>query len=116
MSAAVSLKTTLLGECASTEVALVGLFSSVDKLVSLKMFQKCELLATFCTLMLLDTSVDQFVALQGIVSDECLTTFITLELLQFLILLPCILLSDFDLGNSSTWTNRLRYKNASLLS
>lgn len=63
MSAAVSLKTSLLREGTTTKVTLVWLLSSVNKLVPLEMFQEGELFATFCTLVLLHTSVDQFVTL-----------------------------------------------------
>lgn len=115
MRAAVSLKTALLRECTATEVTLIGLLTSMNQLVSLQMFQQSELLAALGTLVLLHASVDQLVALQGVVADERFTTLITFELLQFLILLAGILLGDFDLGNSSTRTNRLGYKNASLL-
>lgn len=63
MRAAVSLKATLLREGATTEVTLIGLLSSVNKLVSLKVLQQRELFSALCTLVLLHTRVDQLVTL-----------------------------------------------------
>lgn len=63
MSAAMSLKTALLGECTSTEVTFVRLLSSVNQLVSLKMLQQGKLLAAFSALVFLYTSMNQLVAL-----------------------------------------------------
>lgn len=80
------------------------------------MFQQGKLFAALFTLVFFDASMNQLMALQRVVADECFATFVTFELLQLLILLASILFGNFDLGNSGTRTNRLRNKDASLLS
>lgn len=113
---AMGLKTSLLWEGTTTEVTFVWFLSSVNQLMTLQVFKQSELLAALCAFMLFHSSVNELMALQSVVANECLPTFITFELLQLLILLTSIFFCNFDLGNWSSWTNRLRDKNAPLLS